>query len=67
MSPTIIKWVYVRETAKHPTMHWTAPHCLDNKDLASPMEKARAPHSPVLLPGKSHGRRGLEGCSPWGR
>ena len=21
---------------------------------------------PVLLPGKSHGRRGLVGCSPWG-
>ena len=21
---------------------------------------------PVLLPGKSHGRRSLEGCSPWG-
>ena len=25
-----------------------------------------APHSP-LLPGKSHGRRSLVGCSPWGR
>ena len=23
--------------------------------------------TPVLLPGKSQGRRGLEGCSPWGR
>ena len=22
--------------------------------------------TPVLLPGKSHGRRGLLGCSPWG-
>ena len=22
---------------------------------------------PVLLPGKSHGRRSLVGCSPWGR
>ena len=22
---------------------------------------------PVFLPGKSHGRRSLEGCSPWGR
>ena len=22
---------------------------------------------PVLLPGKSHGRRSLLGCSPWGR
>ena len=23
--------------------------------------------TPALLPGKSHGRRGLVGCSPWGR
>ena len=23
--------------------------------------------TPALLPGESHGRRGLEGCSPWGR
>ena len=23
--------------------------------------------APVLLPGKSHGRRSLVGCSPWGR
>ena len=23
--------------------------------------------TPVLLPGKSHARRSLEGCSPWGR
>ena len=23
--------------------------------------------TPVLLPGKSHGRRSLVGCSPWGR
>ena len=29
-------------------------------------EKAMAP-TPVLLPGKSHGRRSLGGCSPWGR
>ena len=29
------------------------------------LEKAVAP-TPVLLPGKSHGRRSLVGCSPWG-
>ena len=28
-------------------------------------EKAMQP-TPVLLPGKSHGHRGLVGCSPWG-
>ena len=26
-----------------------------------------APHSSTLVPGKSHGRRSLVGCSPWGR
>ena len=34
--------------------------------LLSDSEKAMAP-TPVLLPGKSHGRRSLVGCSPWGR
>ena len=29
-------------------------------------EKAWQP-TPVLLPGKSHGRRSLVSCSPWGR
>ena len=29
-------------------------------------EKAMAPHSSILLLGKSHGWRSLEGCSPWG-
>ena len=29
------------------------------------LEKAMAP-TPALLPGKSHGRRSLVGCSPWG-
>jgi len=23
--------------------------------------------TPVFLPGESHGRRSLDGCSPWGR
>ena len=30
------------------------------------LEKAVATHS-ILLPGKSHGRRNMVGCSPWGR
>ena len=24
-------------------------------------------HTPIYLPGKSHGQRSLVGCSPWGR
>ena len=34
----------------------------------NPGERRRQWHpTPVLLPGKSHGWRSLEGCSPWGR
>ena len=33
-----------------------------------PQNQRRRWHpTPVLLPGKSHGRRSLVGCSPWGR
>ena len=36
--------------------------------FANPVSRRRQWHpTPVLLPGKSHGRRGLVGCSPWGR
>ena len=31
------------------------------------MQSKQWHHTPVLLPGKSHGGRSLEGCSPWGR
>ena len=34
--------------------------------LSFSSEKAVAP-TLVLLPGKSHGQRSLEGCSPWSR
>ena len=30
------------------------------------ISRRRQWHTPVLLLGKSHGRRSLEGCSPWG-
>ena len=36
-------------------------------DPAAAAARRRQWHpTPVLLPGKSHGRRGLVGCSPWG-
>ena len=35
--------------------------------VISSFERRRQWHpTPVLLPGKSHGRRSLVGCSPWG-
>ena len=32
-----------------------------------PLRRRQWHPTPVLLPGKSHGRRSLVGCSPWGR
>ena len=38
------------------------------KRFSSSSSQRRQWHpTPVLLPGKSHGWRSLEGCSPWGR
>ena len=47
-----------------------SPHLPISARLAVTREKRgrRQWHpTPVLLPGKSHGWRSLEGCSPWGR
>ena len=44
---------------------WREPVRQFTACLASSPEKATAP-TPVLLTGKSHGRRSLVGCSPWG-
>ena len=35
--------------------------------LGTLRQRRRQHPTPVLLPGKSHGRRNLVGCSPWGR
>ena len=45
-------------------------HCKHGTNLATYMQKIRRRQwhpTPELLPGKSHGRRSLVGCSPWGR
>ena len=35
-------------------------------DICAPIRRRQWHPTPVLLPGKSHGRRSLVGCSPWG-
>ena len=37
------------------------------KRSSSEKERRQWHPTPVLLPGKFHGRRSLVGCSPWGR
>ena len=54
----------VAQMVKHlPTMRETGVLSLGWED---PLEKEWQP-TPVLLPGKSHGRRSVAGYSPWGR
>ena len=56
------KLMMVRD-AWHAAVHGVAKNWTQLRDW---MEKAMAP-PPVLLPGKSHGRRSLIRCNPWGR
>ena len=49
--------------------HWTAWEVPNNyimMQLISIQWRRQWQPTPVLLPGKSHGRRSLVGCSPWG-
>ena len=39
---------------------------LGNSDPYPSLQRRQWHPTPVLLPGKSHGRRSLVGCSPWG-
>ena len=46
----------------------SSSHSRDEFYLSIHLRQRRQWHpTPVLLPGKSHGRRSLVGCSPWGR
>ena len=51
------------EVKRMPAMRETWVRSLGQED---PLKKEMAP-TPVFLPGESHGRRSLVGCSPWGR
>ena len=47
-------------------LYWEADLRKYYHDLCQRRKRQWHP-TPVLLPGKSHGRRSLVGCSPWGR
>ena len=47
---------------------WDGPTWfLDLRDFRLEVQRRQWHPTPVLLPGKSHGRRSLVGCSPWDR
>ena len=50
------------------TQSWTRLKRLSSSSSSRNIRRRRQWHpTPVLLPGKSHGRRSLVGLSPWGR
>ena len=55
--------IKVAQTVKNlPAVQETRVRSLGRED---PLEE-EMDHTPVFLPGKSHGQRGLVGYSPWG-
>ena len=59
--PPWAQWMLYHRLMNQPSRHFSAPQ-------TKPSYRWLQWHpSPVLLPGESHGRRSLVGCSPWGR
>ena len=58
--------VSLQSADQQPLLCSSAPSHLLRSQTACLWRLTHAP-APVLLPGKSHGRRSLVGCSPWGR
>ena len=48
-------------------VHHTIESFLKFRSICSLKRRRQWHPTPVLLPGESHGRRSLVGCSPWGR
>ena len=60
-----VEWCY-REPWSQNTLQVRAENAREEIKLLQRYFRRRQWHpTPVLLPGKSHGWRGLEGCSPW--
>ena len=52
---------------KNSSSCWKIPHLSEKRNARALTWRRQWHPTPVLLPGKSHGRRSLVGCSPWGR
>ena len=55
------------EVFPHPSNPISSLHLSHLKVLIGHLWRRQWHPTPALLPGKSHGRRSLVGCSPWGR
>ena len=55
-----------RWTSLHHWLHFPALQCLLFTVSSVDFQRRHWHPTPILVPGKSHGRRSLVGCSPWG-
>ena len=63
-------WTLPPPTVSHPfpsVLHHPDTHTPIFNFLQSTFQRRQWHPTPVLFPGKSHGRRSLEGCGSWGR
>ena len=64
----LTSFVIISELQKHSVSQWSPwPNSKNNSIVDYFMWRRQWHPVLVLLPGKSHGRRSLVGCSPWGR
>ena len=64
----LTSFVIISELQKHSVSQWSPwPNSKNNSIVDYFMWRRQWHPALVLLPGKSHGRRSLVGCSPWGR
>ena len=64
----LLRNMYVGQEATVLTRHGTTDWFQIGKGVCQGcIQRRQGQPTPVLLPGKSHGRRSLVGCSPWGR
>ena len=67
--PICARWGKKNQPSPYPQTGWAGPaetRATCNRPRLCWRRRQWHP-TPVLLPGKSHGRRSLVGCSPWGR
>ena len=57
---------FLRQFSKESTQYSLMIITIDIEYISLYLQRRQWHPTPVLLPGKSHGWRSLEGCSPWG-
>ena len=63
-SKASLRWVSM--LTSYQNQHYNFPDTAGTPNIIYIHQRRQWHPTPVLLPGKSHGRRSLEGCSPWG-